>query len=421
MTSMATEALPSAEEAQAEIDAWLADNWNPDITVAEWWDLLARAGYAAPTLPPHSWGKGWSRSLAGVVTAAIKEHGAIGPPAGLGTLLAAPTIAAHGSDDQKKSMLLRILNGQDAWCQLFSEPGAGSDLAGLQCRAERDGDEWVVTGQKVWTSTAQLCNLGMLIARTDPDLPKHKGITYFAFDMTQPGVETRPLREMTGRAMFNEVFIDGARVHGRDIIGGQGNGWSVANTTLAAERSGLGSGGSGAAGNAFPGPLAGALDKPVREFVGQVRTGGTGGGGLGSAQTYVRLAQELGRNGDPVIRQGLARLYTLTELGRWSALRAKAQSGRSGGEANISKLMMSDILRLQRELGNQIIGADGMVMGGETKSGGIVQELTLFSPGPSIYGGTDQIQKNILGERVLGLPKEPGPSKDTPFRELLHN
>ena len=125
-------------------------------------------------------------------------------------LLAAPTIAAHGNERQKQEDLLRILNGQDAWCQLFSEPGAGSDLAGLQTKAIKDGDEWIITGQKVWTSTAQLCNLGMLIARTDPDLPKHKGITYFKFDMTQPGVEIRPLREMTGRAMFNEVFIDNA-------------------------------------------------------------------------------------------------------------------------------------------------------------------------------------------------------------------
>ena len=142
-------------------------------------------------------------------------------------LLAAPTIAAHGNERQKQEDLLRILNGQDAWCQLFSEPGAGSDLAGLQTKAIKDGDEWIVTGQKVWTSTAQICNLGMLIARTDPDLPKHKGITYFKFDMTQPGVEIRPLREMTGRAMFNEVFIDNARVHDDDIIGGLNNGWAV--------------------------------------------------------------------------------------------------------------------------------------------------------------------------------------------------
>ena len=422
MSTVVTDTLPSAENARTDVEAWLDEHWDPAATLAEWWDRLARSGYAAPTLPTDAWGKGWPRSLAAVVTEVMRERAVVGPPAGLGYLLAAPTVAAHGTDEQKETLLLRILNGQDAWCQLFSEPGAGSDLAGLQCRAERDGDEWLITGQKVWTSTAQLCNLGMLIARTDPDLPKHKGITYFAFRMDQPGVETRPLREMTGRAMFNEVFIDGARVHDRDIIGGRGNGWAVANTTLAAERAGLGSGGSGAAGNAFPGPLAGALDRPVGDFVGQVRTGGAGSAvGGDAAGAYIRLATELGRAADPVVRQGLAQLYTLTRLGRWGAMRAKAGVGRTGGEGNIAKLMMSDILRLQREVGNRIIGPDGMITGADTKSGGMVQELTLFSPGPSIYGGTDQIQKNILGERVLGLPKEPGPPKDTPFRELLKN
>jgi alkylation response protein AidB-like acyl-CoA dehydrogenase len=410
--------LPSAEEVKAEVKAWLADNWDPDLTVAQWWDRLARSGYAAPTFPEDAWGKGWPRALANAVNDAIREAGAIGPPAGLGYLLAAPTIAAHGNERQKQVDLLRILNGQDAWCQLFSEPGAGSDLASLQTKAVKDGDEWIITGQKVWTSTAQLTNLGMLIARTDPDLPKHKGITYFKFDMTQPGVEVRPLREMTGRALFNEVFIDNARVHDDDIIGGLNNGWAVANTTLMAERAGLGTGGSGAVGNAFPGPKAGHLDQRAGDYVGQVRTGGTGGGGANAANRLTKLAQQTGKANDPNIRQGLAKLYTLTEIGRISALRMR--SGKTSAAApNIAKLMMSDLLRLQRELGNEIIGADGMLMGEDTKGGGVVQEMTLFSPGPSIYGGTDQVQKNIIGERVLGLPKEPGPAKDTPFRELL--
>jgi alkylation response protein AidB-like acyl-CoA dehydrogenase len=412
-------ALPSAEDVRAEVKAWLEENWDPDLTVAQWWDRLARSGYAAPTFPEDAWGKGWPRDLGMVVNETIREHGAVGPPAGLGYLLAAPTIAAHGNERQKQDDLLRILNGQDAWCQLFSEPGAGSDLASLQCKAVKDGDEWVVTGQKVWTSTAQLSNLGMLIARTDPDLPKHKGITYFRFDMTQPGVEIRPLREMTGRAMFNEVFIDGARVRDDDIIGGVNNGWAVANTTLMAERAGLGTGGSGAAGNAFPGPLARQLDDRVGDHVGQIRTGGTGGGGQAAAQRLVDLARQLGRNEDPLVRQKLAKLYTLQQIGRYSALRAKSPSQRTGGEPNIAKLMMSDLLRLQREVGNGIIGAHGMLMGTDTPGAGMVQEVTLFSPGPSIYGGTDQIQRNILGERVLGLPKEPGPPKETPFRELL--
>src|SRR5438477_6794659 len=228
--------MPTLEDVRAEVKAWLADNWDPDLTVAEWWDVLARSGYAAPTFPEDAWGKGWTRELATVVNQAIVEHGAIGPPAGLGYLLTAPTIVAHGNERQKREDLLRILNGQDAWCQLFSEPGAGSDLASLQTKASKDGDEWIISGQKVWTSTAQLTNCGMLLARTDPDLPKHKGITYFKFDMTQPGVEIRPLREMTGRALFNEVFSDTARVHDDDMICVLMNGCAAATATLMSAR-----------------------------------------------------------------------------------------------------------------------------------------------------------------------------------------
>jgi alkylation response protein AidB-like acyl-CoA dehydrogenase len=226
---------------------------------------------------------------------------------------------------------------------------------------------------------------------------------------------------MTGRAMFNEVFIDGARVHDDDIIGGLNNGWAVANTTLMAERAGLGTGGSGAVGNAFPGPLAKQLDDRAGDHVGQIRTGGTGGGGRSAASSLIKLAREAGKNTQPVIRQKLAKLYTLQEIGRMSALRAKDAHQRTGGEPNIAKLMMSDLLRLQREVGNEIIGADGMLTGPDTLGGGSVQEITVFSPGPSIYGGTDQVQRNIIGERVLGLPKEPGPAKDTPYRDLLVN
>jgi alkylation response protein AidB-like acyl-CoA dehydrogenase len=412
---------PSVEDVRAAVKAWLEENWDPDLTVAEWWDVLARSGYAAPSFPEDAWGKGYPRDLAMAVSEVIAEHGAVGPPAGLGYLLAAPTIVAHGSERQKQEDLLRILNGQDAWCQLFSEPGAGSDLASLGTKAVKDGDEWIITGQKVWTSTAQLCNKGMLLARTAPELPKHKGITYFEFDMHQPGVEIRPLREMTGRALFNEVFIDGARVRDDSIIGGVNNGWAAANTTLMAERAGLGTGGSGAAGNAFPGAIANQLKDRAGDHAGQVRTGGTGGGGAAAAQRLVKLAQELGKSTDPTIRQKLAKLFTMQQIGRYSSLRAKSPSQRTGGEPNIAKLMMSDLLRLQRELGNEIIGAHGMVTGNQTPGGGFVQEVTLFSPGPSIYGGTDQVQRNIIGERVLGLPKEPGPAKDTPFKDLLVN
>jgi alkylation response protein AidB-like acyl-CoA dehydrogenase len=265
-----------------------------------------------------------------------------------------------------------------------------------------------------------MCNLGMLIARTDPDAPKHAGITYFAFDMDQPGVEVRPLREMTGRAMFNEVFIDGARVPDWNMIGGLNNGWAVTNTTLAAERAGLGSGGSGAAGSAFPGPKAGALGKRVGDLVGQVRTGGTGGGGLNMAQNLIKLAKDTGRASDPTVRQNLARMYSLQQIGKFSSLRGKGGKA-APGAPNIAKLMMSDMLRLNREVGTQILGAETMLMGKDAAHGGGVQDMILFSPGPSIYGGTDQVQRNILGERVLGLPKEPDPNKGAPFKDVPKN
>jgi alkylation response protein AidB-like acyl-CoA dehydrogenase len=413
-------AVITEESVRDEVRAWLADQWDPDLTVAEWWDRLMQSGYAAPTWPEEDYGRGYGRRQAMIVNEELGRAGAPGAPAGLGFLLAGPTIVAHATREQKDVWLPRILNGQDAWCQLFSEPGAGSDLAGLQCKAEKDGDEWVITGQKVWTSTAQLCNLGMLVARTDPDAPKHAGLTYFCIDMDQPGVETRPLREMTGRAMFNEVFLDGARVPDWNVIGGLGNGWAVTNTTLMAERAGLGSGGSGAAGSAFPGPKAGQLGLRVGDVAGQVRTGGTGGGGGGMAQNLIKLAREVDRIDDPIVRQGIARLYSLQQIGKYSLLRMKG-GGATAGAPNIAKLMMSDMLRLNREVGTHILGADTMLMGEDSRGGGALQEMILFSPGPSIYGGTDQVQRNIIGERALGLPKEPDPNKGLPFKDVPKN
>ena len=234
--------------------------------MAQWWALLTAAGWAAPSMPVEAGGRGWGRQQSGVVAATMAAHNVVGPPVGLGAMLAAPTIAAHGTQDQVDRLVPPILDGTVAWCQLFSEPGAGSDLAGLQTRAVRDGDEWVVTGQKVWTSGGQVAQRGMLLARTDQDAPKHQGITYFAFDMDQPGVDVRPLREMTGRALFNEVFIDEARVAEADLVGGVGNGWAVANTTLMVERASLGGGGRRPV-SVPEGPKAGRLDARVGDFV----------------------------------------------------------------------------------------------------------------------------------------------------------
>ncbi len=411
------------QSVREELRSWLADAWDPELTVGEWWERLADAGWAVPTWPAGWLGRDLPRELAPVVASEVRAAGAIGPPAGLGMLLAGPTILAHGSDAQKERYLRPIVTGAEGWCQLFSEPGAGSDLASLQTRAERDGDEWIITGQKVWTSGASIADLGMLLARSNPDAPKHQGITYFLFPMDQPGVEVRPLREMTGRALFSEVFFDDARVADAAALGGVDQGWAVANTTLAAERAGLGSGGSGAGGAAFPGRKGGMLQQRAGDLAERAGRGGAvQPAAFGRAfDVLCELAEKLGRRGDPIVRQRLVELYTLNELGRMTGLRIKAARavGRGPGpEANTAKLLMSKTARLVRDLGPEVLGPEGAIMGPETTGGGVVQEMTLFAPAPSIYGGTDEIQKNIIGERILGLPKEPGPDKHTPFRDL---
>ena len=406
---------------RAELEAWLDENWDPDIPLAEWWDRLGNSGYGAPTWPTEWFGKGYSGRDASIVRDVFTERKVAGPPAGLGMMLAGPTIIAHGTDEQKRRYLPGIVTGQVAWCQLFSEPGAGSDLASLQCRAVRDGDEWAVTGQKVWTSGGHTADMGMLIARTNPDVPKHKGITYFAIEMDQPGVDVRPLREMTGRALFNEVFLDGARVRGDAVIGGEGEGWSVANTTLANERVGLG-GGGGAVG-APAGKKGGQLERragDVAERVG-ARSGTAQAMGARGFSMMKKLAQSTGRNGDPLIRQKLIGLYILEQVSKFNQLRTRAAiaaGNRPGPEVSTGKLQISRITRLSRDLGLDILGAAGMLHGKDAPADGMVQEMALFSPAVSIYGGSDEIQHNIIGERVLGLPKEPGSDKDVPFKDL---
>jgi alkylation response protein AidB-like acyl-CoA dehydrogenase len=413
--------VSTAESVRAELDAWVAENWDPEITVGEWWKRLSAAGYASPMLPVELGGKGYSRAFAMAVSQGLAANGCLSAPSGLGLMLAAPTIAAHGSPEQQARFIPRILDGTDAWCQLFSEPGAGSDLAGLNAKAERDGDEYVVTGQKVWTSGGQHADWGMLIARTDLEVPKHQGITYFAIDMHQPGVTVRPLREMTGHALFNEVFLDEARVPADNIIGGLNNGWAVANTTLTVERMTLGSGGGGAgAGAAIPGSVARQLHQPAGRFVGNT----TGGGGLrfgGTAVQLAKLAEEHGKLDDPVLRDDLMRLHTLNSLNTYNVARARSGQGLTGVEGNLAKLLSTATIRLAREIGGRILGAGATLWGDDAPTEGGVQELIVFSPGPSIYGGTDQIQRNIVGERGLGLPKEPGSTTKVPFKDLPKN
>ena len=445
MTDLEERTSESTDAVEA-VRAWLEENWDPELTVGEWWERLGLSGWAAPGLPENAYGKGLNRNDSVAVQNAIAEFGALGAPGGLGLLLAAPTIATHGTQEQIDLYVRDIVTGQKAWCQLFSEPGAGSDLAGLQTRAIKDGDEWVVTGQKVWTSGGQVADLGMLIARTDPDVPKHQGITYFAIDMHQKGVEIRPLVEMTGHAMFNEVFLEEAITPDSSLIGGLNNGWAVANTTLMNERAGLGSGGGprrrqrrharhrgegpGASASATSSRAAPRSRRPSarRRRRGHVRRLATSSSSTWPRATARSTTRRSARTSCASTRS--------TSSGRMNSLRAKAAKAIGQdvpGLPNISKLSMSDIMRKQRDLGLSILGPYGTLHAYKAEDQGPLAEATgnpfaamvtgmaLFAQGPPIYGGTDQIQRNIIGERVLGLPKEANNDKTAAFKDLPKN
>ncbi|MGH9008029.1 MAG: acyl-CoA dehydrogenase family protein [Acidimicrobiales bacterium] len=447
--SIAEVEVTAGTDPVAEIQRWLEENWDADLTVAQWWERLGLAGWSAPMLAPDRFGKGLNRRDAMRVGRSIAQFGALGAPGGLGLGLAAPTIATHGSRQQIDRYVRDIVTGQRAWCQLFSEPGAGSDLAGLTTRAIRDGEMWVINGQKVWTSGGQVADLGMLLARTNPEAPKHQGITWFAFDMRQDGVEIRPLRQMTGGANFNEVFFTDAVVGDDARIGDLNNGWAVANTTLHHERSGMGAGGGGGAGPpvgrmAIPGSVAGNLDKRAGDFVTAHRarrraptpSPEAAAGRQSPAQGFIEMARKRGKDKDPVVRQGLARLHTLREVARMNTERHRAVVAGGGdipGIPNFSKLLMADIVRLSRDLGLQIVGTAGTLHAYSDDQRAALADVpdsaevlavtgqALGAQALPIFGGTDQVQRNILGERALGLPKEPGDLSTLPFSQLPKN
>jgi len=415
---MTIEAPTSVRE---EAERWFRESWDPELTLGQWWERLAESGWGYPTWPERWFGRGLSSDQAKQVDAARAAVGAVGPPSGIGVMMAGPTIVDHGTDEQRQRFLPNMVNGKEVWCQLFSEPGAGSDLAGLQTRAERDGDEWVVNGQKVWTSGAQFSKWGILIARTAFDVPKHEGITYFVIDMDQPGIEVRPLKEMTGGATFNEVFLADARVPHDNVIGDVNRGWGVAVTTLAHERNSLGASGmASAAGGVMIG--RNDLDRPAGrrssgggEMAGMAAAFGSGGSMIAGLPALV------GRADDKVLRDKVMRIYTLMEITRYTSLRvqaAKAAGRGPGPEVSTGKLVASEMVRQLRDVGLEALGPHGQLMGADTPLGGMLQQLALFSPAISIAGGSDQIQRNIIGERVLGLPGEPRVDKDVPFAEL---
>ncbi|HVX19319.1 MAG TPA: acyl-CoA dehydrogenase family protein [Acidimicrobiales bacterium] len=402
---------------RAEVHAWLDENWDPGLSVDDWWRLVAKAGWTAPHLPPEQGGRGLPRNAATTVRSEFVRHGALRPPGGLGLLMAAPTILTHGSADQIARHVPPILDGQTNWCQLFSEPGAGSDLAGLTTRAERDGDRWVINGQKVWSSMARDCDHGMLLARTDFSARKHAGISWFAFSLDQPGVTVRPLREMTGESVFNEVFFDDAVCDDADLVGGEGNGWKLAQTTLFFERSGIGAGGSHA-GFPPPGPKGGFLGRNAGEAAQEPAPDGNL---IVKLPELIDLAAAQGRTADPHVRQDLARLHTHTVLGMWNAQRAKAEAARGGGKgiANLGKILQTRITKDAANLAIHILGADGMLAEPDGVEGGRFATSMVFSPASGIYGGADEIQRNVIAEQGLGLPRDNVPGREGPYGEFL--
>ena len=348
-----------------------------------WQRQMYEAGFVGLTWPKEAGGRGLTFMEEMILQEELALHRA--PPV-LNILaigMAGPTIIAYGTEEQKKRYPPKMLSCEEIWCQGYSEPNSGSDLASLQTRAAKDGDHYVINGQKVWTSLAHVSDWMMLLARTDPDVPKHKGITYFLLDMHSPGISVKPLRQMTGDAEFNEVYFDNVRVHESQILGGLNNGWAVGMTTLMYERLALGFG--------LQVRLRIALD------------------GL------VELARHTKKNGvpvtkDPVTRQKLAQLWIDTEVFKYTGARAitKLLKGEiPGPEASTGKMMWVEGHQRLQELAMEIEGPYSQIMNGSSwaPADGLWQHTFLRSRANSIEGGTTEIQRNIIGERVLGLPK----------------
>ena len=399
---------------RAEVRTWLEETWEPERPLRKWRSLLADSGWGCPTWPSDLFGRGMGRDEAAVVGEEFDRIGAVGPAGGSAMSLAAPTILTHGDHELQRRLLRGILTGEDKWCQLFSEPGNGSDLAGLTTTAVRDGDEWVVNGQKVWTTGAHHAAYGMLVARTDWDVPKHRGLTWFALPMQQPGIDVRPLRQMNGYSSFNEVFLDDVRVPHANVVGAVGEGWRAALTTLSHER--------GLAALRFARVPAGEAGRCVREAAEEAaeyaKTYEWYPQRAGRADLVGPRATETGRNQDAVVRQAAAALHAVERTARWNVARAgaaRAAGGAPGPEGSLAKLCASDIARRSAAAHTLVSGAHGML--GE----GVIHEVLVSVPGASIAGGTDEIQHNIVGERVLGLPKEPSVDVDVAFREVRTN
>jgi alkylation response protein AidB-like acyl-CoA dehydrogenase len=411
------------QAARADALSWLSGHWDPALTVRAWWARLAESGWAFPTWPTEWFGRGLSADAAAGVRAAFAATGALPAPGGLGQLLGGPMLLAHASEEQKARWLPALARGEESWCQFFSEPGSGSDLASAQTRAVPNaaGGSWTVDGQKVWTSGAQWADRGMLLARTNRDVPKHQGLSFFVVDLDQDAVEVRPLHQMNGEHRFNEVFFTGAEA-GRDrLIGETGGGWSVAVTVLMYERFMV------LHPSAMPGAKAGQLDQAAGAAASRA-TASLSNGRAGPSELVIDVARQLGETGDPVRRQELAGLWARETINGYLARGGQAgqasQGGatrdrrRPGARGSLSKLARSQLGREARDAGMSVLGAQGLLTSPDTPGGGEIQHRALSSPGLSIAGGTDEIQRGVVGERVLGLPKEPRADRDVPFKDL---
>ena len=422
------------QSAREEALSWLTANWDPALPVRAWWARLADSGWGFPGWPAEWFGRGLSADAAAGVRSAYAAAGVLPPPTGLGQLLGGPMLLVHGSQEQKARFLPALARGEEMWCQFFSEPGSGSDLASAQTRAV-PGDSagqhggWTVNGQKVWTSGAQWSDRGMLVARTNREVPKHHGLSFFIIDLNQPGIQVRPLHQMNGDHGFNEVFFTDAHVDDDRLVGEAGGGWSVAVTVLMFERL------MGAVPSVMPGGKAGNLDTPAgaaAERAARARAAGR----TSISDLILAAAAALAETSDPVLRQRLAQLRAKETLNGYLArsgpgARAQGARGQSGAPAgggrperrpssqgSLVKLARSQLTREGRDTGMAVLGAQGMLTSPDTPGGGEIQHRALSAAGSSIAGGTDEIQRGIVGERVLGLPKEPRTDRDVPFKDL---
>src|SRR5487761_727347 len=374
-------------EVRAEVREWIAANWDPDMPLVEWRGKLADSGWGMPQWPKEWYGRGLPHALARVVEEEFANVGAVSVAKSGVRLLAAATLLEHGSDLQKKKFLRRILTGEDTWCQFFSEPGSGSDLAGATTRADLNGDYWIINGQKVWTTSAHHADHGLLLARTDWDAPKHEGMSYFVIDIKQPGVDVQQLKQMNGHASFNQVFFTDALVPAENLVGGVGDGWKVAMTTLAHERRGA----DGLSSPPRRGSRTGRIHAEERaelETANQPYTWYPQR--AGRVDLVIERAKETGANRDPFVRQEIARLMIMAKSAEWTARRARSAHphGRpQGPEGSLGKLAASNVARAAAHVHTLITGAEAMLTGSASPRDGIIAEILVSVPAVSIAGG----------------------------------